>query len=124
VIIYIVQTLKYNQMKKLLLFSLMLITLNATSQIEKIQGIWESDESEYLTAIFYKNGNFTFSNIGKSKLEETVVDQGKDFVSTSCLNTKNGHKVSIRYTLLDNGNMHAVFKGDWNGIVIHERYNE
>ena len=55
-------------MKNLLLLSLMLLTLSATSQIEQIEGIWKSNESKYLTAIFYSDGEFTFKNVGDSKL--------------------------------------------------------
>lgn len=123
-IIYIVQTLKYNQMKKLLLFSLMLTTLSATSQIEQIEGIWKSNESKYLTAIFYSDGNFTFKNVGDSKLKEIVVNQGKDFVTTILKNPDNNHKVVVKYTLLNSGKIQAEFTGDYKGVVIHERYNE
>jgi len=111
-------------MKKLLLLSLALITLSATSQIEKIEGIWESDESEYLTVIFYSNGKFTFKNVGESNLKEVVVNQGKDFVTTSLKNPENNHKVIIKYTLLNSGKMNASFVGDYHGIVIHRRHNE
>jgi len=124
VIIYIVQTFKYNQMKKLLLFSLMLITLSATSQIEKIEGIWKSNESKYLTAIFYSDGSFTFKNVGDSKLKEIVVNQGKNFVTTILKNPDNNHEVVVKYTLLNSGKIHAEFTGDYKGVVIHERYNE
>ena len=94
-IIYIVQTLKHNQMKKLLLFSLMLTTLSATSQIEQIEGIWKSNESKYLTAIFYSDGNFTFKNVGDSKLKEIVVNQGKDFVTTIFLPKMSNNSIEV-----------------------------
>jgi hypothetical protein len=111
-------------MKKLLLFSLMLTTLSATSQIEQIEGIWKSNESKYLTAIFYSDGNFTFKNVGDSKLKEIVVNQGKDFVTTILKNPDNNHKVVVKYTLLNSGKIQAEFTGDYKGVVIHERYNE
>ena len=111
-------------MKKLLSLSLMLLTLSATSQIEQIEGVWESDESKYLTAIFYSNGKFTFKNVGESNLKEVVVNQGKDFVTTSLKNPENNHKVIIKYTLLNSGKMNASFVGDYHGIVIHRRHNE
>ena len=111
-------------MKNLLLLSLMLLTLSATSQIEQIEGIWKSNESKYLTAIFYSDGEFTFKNAGDSKLKEVVVNQGKDFVTTTLKNPDNNHKVVIKYTLLNSGKIHAEFIGDYEGVIIHERYNE
>lgn len=109
---------------KNLLFCLMLTTLSATSQIENIQGTWESIESQCLTAISYNKKEFKFKNICDSNIIETVVNKGKDFVTTTLINTDNNHKVVIKYTLLDNGNLQGNFIGDYKGIIIHRRYNE
>ena len=110
-------------MKKLLLPLLMLLTLNISAQIEKIEGIWSSEQSSYLTVIFYSNGKFLFKNLGidESKLKETVINQGKNFVTTTLVNSKNNHKVTIKYTLLKNNELLGEFLGDWKGTVIHKK---
>ena len=111
-------------MKNLLLSCLMLITLSATSQIEKIQGIWKSVESECLTKISYNKEKFKFKNICDFDIDETVVNKGKDFVTTTSINKENNYKVVIKYTLLDNGNLNANFVGDFKGVIIYKRYDE
>jgi len=111
-------------MKNLLLSCLMLITLSATSQIEKIQGVWESVESECLTKISYNKEKFKFKNICDFDIDETVVNKGKDFVTTTSINKENNYKVVIKYTLLDNGNLNANFVGDFKGVIIYRRYDE
>lgn len=110
-------------MKKLLLLSLALFTFNTYSQIKKIEGVWKSDKSAYLVAIFHQDNKFIFQNIGEDKLKEVVVNKGDDFIVTTLTNLDNNHEVVIKYTLLKNGKLRADFAGDYEGVVVHERYN-
>tara|TARA_R110000822_G_scaffold236512_1_gene367102 strand:+ start:623 stop:958 length:336 start_codon:yes stop_codon:yes gene_type:complete len=111
-------------MKKLLTLGLMLFTLNIFSQMEKLEGTWKSEGTEYVTSIFYKKGKFTFVNVGPEKTKEVVVNKGKNFVTTRLDNLANGYKVLIKYTLLTNDTFEAEFIGDWQGVLIYKKYNE
>jgi len=111
-------------MKKLLTLGLMLFTLNIFSQMEKLEGTWKSEGTEYITSIFYKKGKFTFVNVGPEKIKEVVVNKGKNFVTTRLDNLANGYKVLIKYTLLTNDTFKAEFIGDWQGVLIYKKYNE
>ena len=74
--------------------------------------------------ISYNKEKFKFKNICDFDIDETVVNKGKDFVTTTSINKENNYKVVIKYTLLDNGNLNANFVGDFKGVIIYRRYDE
>ena len=102
-------------------FFLLFISLSYFSQIDSMEGLWSSQESNYTTAVFYDNEKFVFKNIGDEPVEETVIKTGKDFIITNLFNPINGYKVQIKYTLLENGDIHSDFSGDWSGVLIWTR---
>ena len=96
----------------------LLFSFSSFSQIESIEGLWTSEESDYTTAVFYENEKFVFKNIGDDPVEEIVINKGKDFIITNLFNPTNEYQVQIKYTILNNGYLHSEFSGDWSGVVI------
>jgi len=105
----------------LILTFLLFFSFTSYSQIEIIEGLWISQQSNYTTAVFYDKDKFLFKNIGDDPVKETVIDKGKDFIITNLFNPVNGYMVQVKYTLLKNGNLHSEFSGDWDGVVVWEK---
>lgn len=51
-------------LNSILPFFLFLFSFSSFSQIDSMEGLWSSQESNYITAVFYDNEKFVFKNIG------------------------------------------------------------
>ena len=99
-------------------------------------GSWHSDGSDYSMLITEKNGqleiyNYFFNksvvdNVKKVELhtvEEKVVRFTRKKMKTTIFYVENNHRVQVKYKLINETKMKAIFKGDWNGTIYYNKQN-
>jgi hypothetical protein len=114
-------------MKKLLLSIAMLFSIAMYSHdlSDKLRGAWSSAETSYYVVILhnensgYKLVNFSFRE--NQTLQETVVEEGKDYIKTRLYNPNNKFETFVKYTFVD-GELHCEFKGESNHVTVYKKY--
>lgn len=114
-------------MKKLLLSIVMLFSIAMYSHdlSDKLRGAWSSAETSYYVVILhnettgYELVNFSFTE--NQTLEETVVEEGKDYIKTRLYNPNNEFETFVTYTFVD-GELHCEFEGKSNHVTIYRKY--
>ena len=114
-------------MKKLLLGIAMLfsITMHSHELSELLRGAWSSSETSYYVVILHneKTGyelvNFSF--VENQTLEETVIEEGKDYIKTRLYNPTNKFETFVTYTFID-GELHCTFEGKSNHVTVYRKY--
>ena len=112
-------------MKKLLLSIAMLfsIAMHSHDLSDKLRGAWSSDRTSYYVVILYNDDtgyelvNFSFAE--NQTLEETVIEEGKDYIKTRLYNPTNEFETFVTYTFVD-GQLHCKF-GD-ETCTVYKKY--
>ena len=112
-------------MKKIIVI-LSFISNSIYGQLQDFEGIWVSNETEFLTSFVIneklnavKGTTFSFSN--DSRVNEDVIFFDKDSIKTKCENKDNGYKVNVLYTLLHKNVMNAKITGDMDVDIKYVR---
>tara|TARA_R100000734_G_C3299177_1_gene90034 strand:- start:495 stop:845 length:351 start_codon:yes stop_codon:yes gene_type:complete len=111
-------------MKKLLLSIVMLFSIAMYSHdlSDKLRGAWSSDRTSYYVVILhdeekgYELVNFSF--VENQTLEETVVEEGEDYIKTRLYNPTNKFETFITYTFVE-GELHCEFKDE---VTVYKKY--
>ena len=114
-------------MKKLLLSIAMLfsITMHSHDLSDKLRGAWSSENTSYYVVILHNENkgyeliNFSFAE--NQTLEETVIEEGEDYIKTRVYNPTNDFETFITYTFVDD-ELHCTFEGKSNHVTIYRRY--
>ena len=114
-------------MKKLLLSIAMLfsIAMHSHDLSDKLRGAWSSENTSYYVVILHNEDkgyqliNFSFAE--NQTLEETVVEEGENYIKTQIHNPTNNFKTKIKYTFID-GELHCTFEGGSNHVTIYKKY--
>ena len=90
-------------MKKLFITLSLLFTFSILTAQEDFNGMWESEDSSYITTIIaseYKVLNvFNTSFVEYRVLAEDIISQENNKFTTELNNEQNGYSVTIEYTL-------------------------
>ena len=111
-------------MKKLLLSIAMLFSIAMYSHnlSDKLRGAWSSAETSYYVVILhnettgYELVNFSFAE--NQTLEETVIEEGEDYIKTRLYNPTNKFETFVTYTFVD-GQLHCKFKDE---TTVYKKY--
>ena len=114
-------------MKNLLLSLVMLfsITIQSHELSDKLRGAWSSDQTSYYVVILhneqkgYEVVNFSFAE--NQTLEETVIEEGKNYIKTRLYNKTNNFETHVTYTFV-NGELHCKFEGKSNHVSVYKKY--
>ena len=114
-------------MKKLLLSIAMLfsIAMHSHELSDKLRGAWSSEYTSYYVVILhneekgYEVVNFSFAE--NQTLEETVVEEGENYIKTRLYNKTNNFETHVTYTFVD-GELHCKFEGKSNHVSVYKRY--
>lgn len=114
-------------MKNLLLSALMLFSISVQSQDfgEKLKGVWSSEETSYYVVILHDKQKYEFTNFSfeeNNVLQETFVEEGKDYVKTKIHNPKNNWEVFITYKYVNKNTLTAKFEGSINQTSFYKRH--
>ena len=111
-------------MKKLLLLIALTTTLLSNAQ-EQFRGVWESEESDYLTTILSSDYEvskiFNFSLVKNRFINENIVYQDKDTIKTKYKLKHNGYSVSIKYYFKNKDTLVNEYSGDNTDIIFLTR---
>ena len=126
-------------MKTLFLtLSMLISTVLVKSEVKQNNfiGTWKSEGSVYSMLITEKNGkldiyNYYFNetsidNIKTVQLEtvkEEVVRFNNRKMKTTIFYKENNHRVQVKYKLVNETKMKAIFKGDWDGTIYYNKQN-
>tara|TARA_B110000879_G_C10955746_1_gene425531 strand:+ start:404 stop:757 length:354 start_codon:yes stop_codon:yes gene_type:complete len=104
---------------KLLLSILILITLSASAQMKKLEGVWTSPTSSYYTTIMYSEEKNEFKVMNFSFAEDRVIHElvlkiEENHILTSLYNEDNNYSVNVTYELLNDNQILCVYEGDLN----------
>ena len=114
-------------MKKLLLSIALLfsIVMHSNDLSDKLRGAQSSENTTYYVVILHneKEGfklvNFSFAE--NQTLQETVIEEGKDYIKTRVYNPVNDFETFITYTFV-NDELHCKFQGKSNHVTVYKRY--
>lgn len=114
-------------MKKLLLSIVMLfsIAMHSHNLSDKLRGAWSSTETSYYVVILhnentgYKLVNFSFRE--NQTLQETVVEEGENYIKTKLYNPNNKFETFVTYTFV-NEELHCKFEGESNHVTVYKKY--
>ena len=114
-------------MKKIF-FALIFIfsSFSSYSQInDQLQGMWKGEKSSYYVIVLNdKYDNLKFINVSWAEaniLNENVIEQDNESVTTGLYNPANGYKVSIKYTMIDENTVQCEFGGGSSNVSIYKR---
>ena len=104
---------------KLLLPILILISLSAIAQMNKLEGVWSSQTSSYFTTIMYSEEKnefkvMNFSFVDDKVINELVLKVEENHILTSLYNEENNYSVNVTYELLNDNQILCVYEGDLN----------
>ena len=103
--------------KNIFLLFFLLSVSSIQGQLQDFEGIWVSNETEFLTSFIINEKlnsvkGTTFSFTSDAKVNEDVYFFNNDSLKTICENKANGYKVNVLYTLLNKNVMTAKITGD------------
>ena len=111
-------------MKKLFI-TLLLFTFSILTAQEDFNGMWESEDSSYLTTIIaseYKVLSvFNTSFVEHRVITEDIVKRSKNKFTTELNNQQNGYSVTIEYSLKNIDVIVCAYSGDLQGNFILTR---
>jgi len=112
-------------MKKLFITLLLLFTFSILTAQEDFNGMWESEDSSYLTTIIaseYKVLSvFNTSFVEHRVITEDIVNRSKNKFTTELNNQQNGYSVTIEYTLKNKDTLILKYSKDLEGEYILTR---
>ena len=95
-----------------------LVTFSTLTAQEDFNGMWESEDSSYITTIIASE--YAVLDIYNTSFEEhrvipeEITSQGKSKFTTTLNNPDNGYSVKIKYTLRDSNTIVCSYSGDTN----------
>ena len=112
-------------MKKLLLILLLLLSLSFTAQVNKMQGMWVSETSSYVTTILSKEDKVIKvyrTSFAKHKVvDEKIVEHWDESFITELYNPKNKYRVNVRYTFKDINTLVCYYSGSLDKAITMRR---
>ena len=124
---YNIITIKFNIMKKLLITLALFFTVLTSSAQKSFEGVWVTPGSTYETLILVSDYevlqiiNYSFKE--HAQLEEKILTQTDTTMTTKIYNQKNGYKILMSYTIIDENKLECKFTGDYNETLIINRKN-
>ncbi len=114
-------------MKKLLLSIVMLFSIAMYSHdlSDKLRGAWSSERTSYYVIILhdedrgYELVNFSFAE--NQTLQETVIEEGEDYIKTRLYNPTNQFETFVTYTFVE-GELHCKFEGKSTEVTVYKKY--
>ena len=122
---YNIITIKFNIMKKLLITLALFFTVLTSKAQEAFEGVWVMEESTYKTVMLasdyavVKIINYSFKEY--ATLNEVILSQTDNTLTTSIYNPRNGYNIEMYYTVVDEDTLQCVFTGDENSTVLLKR---
>ena len=112
-------------MKKLFITLFLLFTFSILTAQEEFNGMWESEDSSYLTTIIatkYKILSVFNTSFEEYRVitEDIVSQEGNKFI-TELNNDRNGYSVTVEYTLKDKETLILKYAKDLEGEYILTR---
>ena len=95
-----------------------LVTFSTLTAQEDFNGMWESEDSSYITTIIASE--YAVLDIYNTSFEEhrviseEITSQGKSKFTTTLNNPNNGYSVKIKYALKDSNTIVCNYSGDTN----------
>ena len=112
-------------MKKLFITLSLLFTFSILTAQEDFNGMWESEDSSYITTIIaseYKVLNvFTTSFVDHRIITEDIINQKDNEFTTELNNDRNGYSVKIEYLLKNKDTLILKYSKDLEGEYILTR---
>ena len=113
-------------MKKLFITLSLLFTFSILTAREDFNGMWESEDSSYITTIIaseYKVLSvFNTSFLEYRVITEDIISRNKNKFTTELNNEQNGYSVTIEYTLKNQDTLVLKYSGDLEGEYLLTRY--
>lgn len=114
-------------MKKTILAIAMLFSMAMNAQIETnpFSGIWYGEIGDYYTVILhndsegYKFLNFSFGE--QDSVNEYLVENNSNSLTTRIHNKDNNWNVSLFYTIINEDTLLVEFSGDYEDTIIYHR---
>lgn len=102
-----------------------LVTFSTLTAQESFNGMWESDDSSYITTILASEYAvlevYNTSFVECKRVSEEITSQGKSKFTTEIYNPENGYSVKIKYNLKDPNTIVCSYSGDTEGKFIINR---
>ena len=112
-------------MKKLFITLSLLFTFSILTAQEDFNGMWESEDSSYITTIIaseYKVLNvFNTSFVDHRIITEDIINQKDNEFTTELNNDRNGYSVKIEYSLKNKDTLIAKYSRDLEGEYLLTR---
>jgi len=112
-------------MKKLFITLSLLFTFSILTAQEDFNGMWESEDSSYITTIIaseYKVLNvFNTSFVDHRIITEDIINQKDNEFTTELNNDRNGYSVKIEYLLKNKDTLILKYSKDLEGEYILTR---
>ena len=103
-----------------------LVTFSTLTAQEDFNGMWESEDSSYITTIIaseYKVLSvFNTSFLEYRVITEDIISRNKNKFTTELNNEQNGYSVTIEYTLKNQNTLVLKYSGDLEGEYLLTRY--
>ena len=112
-------------MKKSLITLALFFTVLTSKAQEAFEGVWVMKGSTYKTVMLasdyavVKIINYSFKE--NDTLNEVILSQTDNTLTTSIYNPRNGYNIDMYYTVVDENTLQCVFTGDENSTVLLKR---
>lgn len=112
-------------MKKLLITLALFFTVLTSKAQQAFEGVWVMEGSSYKTVMLVSDYavvkiiNYSFEE--DATLNEVILNQTDDTITTSIHNSRNGYTIGMYYTVIDKDTLQCVFTGDSNSIVLMKK---
>ena len=98
--------------------------LNSEAQ-QEFEGVWSTEDSTYTTVILasdyevLKILNYSFEE--DATLNEVILSQTDSTLTSTIYNKRNGYKIGLYYTVVDENTLQCILTGDENSTVTMNR---
>jgi hypothetical protein len=112
-------------MKKLLITLALFFTVLTSKAQQAFEGVWVMEDSSYKTVMLVSDYavidilNYSFEE--DATLNEVILGQTNNTMTTSIHNPRNGYTISMYYTVIDENTLQCVFTGDLNSTVLMKK---
>lgn len=112
-------------MRRLFISMALFFTLLNSEAQQEFEGVWSTDDSTYTTVILasdyevLKILNYSFE--ADATLNEVILSQTDSTLTTSIYNKRNGYKIGLYYTVVDENTLQCILTGDENSTVTMNR---
>jgi len=112
-------------MKKILITLALFFTVLTSKAQQAFEGVWVMNDSSYKTVMLASNYavvkiiNYSFEE--DATLNEVILKQTNNTMTTSIHNPINGYTIGMYYTVIDENTLQCVFTGDLNSTVLMKK---